>query len=219
MPIQHRQGTFLRMDGDNYIFDVDGTEMSFTRDQIINITRPIGSQNSSFLSQPSVSTLPPPPKRARVGGVVIPPPGEGNNIQPDEMFAPGALNESSGSSGNSSSGGIDVSDIEVGDQAYLPFNIGAGGRSVALSFVKFIRSAKGCLVRTLLIFVTANFNAIILSTNMLWRGLKLIPYFCLADSFVSGTLLPLMSVPTKLSIHLFSNCWVGTLPATDSVNS
>ena len=128
MPIQHRQGTFLRMDGDNYIFDVDGTEMSFTRDQIINITRPIGSQNSSFLSQPSVSTLPPPPpKRARVGGVVIPPPGEGNNIQPDEMFAPGALNESSGSSGNSSSGGIDVSDIAVGDQAYLPFNIGAGG--------------------------------------------------------------------------------------------
>ena len=28
-----------------------------------------------------------------------------------------------------------------------------------------------------------------------------------------------MSVPTRLSIHLFSNCLVGRLPATDSVNS
>jgi hypothetical protein len=127
MATEHRQGRFIRMDGDNYIFDVHGTEFSFTREQIINISRPNSLQNTSILSQESnLSTLPRKRARINVGGVPILPPEQRASIEAEEIFASGALNESNNISRNTSSGGIDIDDIQVGDMAYLPVTIGGG---------------------------------------------------------------------------------------------
>ena len=57
------------------------------------------------------------------------------------------------------------------------------------------------------------------STNILWRGLKLNPYFCFSGNEISGTLLPDILYPTKLSIHFSSKLAVGKLSDTPSVNN
>ena len=109
--------------------------------------------------------------------------------------------------------------ISVSTTISYNFNISAGAGSFKFKLAKSIESANASFNNVELIRSTAICNAAGLLINILCRGLTPIPYFCFADNLESGTLLPTASVPTRLSIHLFSKLTDGRLSATPSVNN
>ena len=109
--------------------------------------------------------------------------------------------------------------IKVSTVASYKFSTAFGISSTKFKLLKLIVSANASFLKIVFTFSTTVFKIGRRSTNILCLGLYCTPYFCLAGSLVSGTLLPDLSLPIKLSIHLFSKEGVGKLSATPSVSS
>ena len=100
--------------------------------------------------------------------------------------------------------------------SYRPVLIpGIGSAADSLSKIKL--STANCLVNTPLTLSKNCFNASSLFTNQLCLGLFNDPYRCLILSVVSGTALPYLSWPTKLSNHFSSMSFLGLLFSRPSV--
>ena len=86
-------------------------------------------------------------------------------------------------------------------------------------FVRLYSSVIKFCFNTKLIRSIVCFNASILLTNILWRGLDCIPYRILNGILGSGIALSAISKPIKLSNHLRSKSCSGTLSGEPSANN